>query len=266
MATGVHAGRGLRLLVAAVGAVAMVGAAHPALAASPGTVRTGDGSSLTVRAAPGIGYFGFGGVPDGDAVGISCQVTGTQVGGSEGTSSLWDLIGNGGFVSDAYVYTGSNAQVAPTCPYAAPPPRANPRGGVDAAIDWEFQHLGSTDYEGWCLAFQGQAFGWSYTGFESAYAQYQWMAANGDVSGGVPPRGALVWYSGAGGYGHVTVSVGGGQVIGTSVGGRVGVAGYDYMGTFLGWSAPYFPNAGGSTLAGTRHPALIDGRGAPVRA
>jgi hypothetical protein len=249
----------LRLAVAALVAAAAALTAGPALADSAGTVQTGDGSALTVRAAPGAGYYGYGGVGDGASVSISCQITGTEVSGSQGTTALWDQISNGGFVSDAYVYTGTSGQVAPTCSYAAAPPRSNPRG-MDDAISWEFQHLGSSDYEGWCLAFQGQAFGWSYTGFESAYKQYQWLSANGYVSGGVPPRGALVWYSGAGGYGHVTVSLGGGQIIGTSVGGRVGVAGYNYMGSFLGWSTPYFPNAG-VTTAGTRRPQHIDGRG-----
>jgi hypothetical protein len=252
-------GRRVRLLVAALAAAAVALTASPALAGSAGTVRTGDGTALTVRAAPGAGYYGYAGVGDGAAVDIACQVGGDTVGGTQGQSALWDQLAGGGFVSDAYVYTGSAGQVAPTCSYSAAPPRPNPRG-MDDAINWEFQHLGATDYEGWCLAFQGQAFGWSYTGFESAYAEYQWLSANGQVNGGVPPRGALVWYSGAGGYGHVTVSLGGGNVIGTSVGGHVGVAGYNYLGSFLGWSTPHFPK-GGVTSAGTRRPALIDGRG-----
>ncbi|CAN5557002.1 hypothetical protein BH11MYX1_BH11MYX1_11610 [soil metagenome] len=32
-----------------------------------------------------------------------------------GTSTFWDKV-NGGYVSDAYVYTGHDGQVAPTCP------------------------------------------------------------------------------------------------------------------------------------------------------
>ena len=45
---------------------------------------------------------------------ISCQKNGSSVTGTYGTTMLWDFIGNG-YVSDAYVNTGSDGQVAPTC-------------------------------------------------------------------------------------------------------------------------------------------------------
>jgi uncharacterized protein YraI len=70
-----------------------------------GTVGTG-GGSLNVRSGPGTGYSIVGSVADGTAVTIYCQATGTTVTGYYGTSSVWDRIGNGQFVSDAYVYTG----------------------------------------------------------------------------------------------------------------------------------------------------------------
>ena len=47
-------------------------------------------------------------------VAITCQKRGTSVKGTYGTTTLWDKI-NGGYVSDAYVSTGSDGQVAPTC-------------------------------------------------------------------------------------------------------------------------------------------------------
>lgn len=72
------------------------------------------GIPLTVRSGPGTGFAAVGSVADGATVRISCQVRGTSVTGTYGTSTLWDHIGNG-YVADAYVSTGSDRQVAPTC-------------------------------------------------------------------------------------------------------------------------------------------------------
>ncbi|MFD0783427.1 peptidoglycan DD-metalloendopeptidase family protein [Micromonospora azadirachtae] len=70
-----------------------------------GTVNT-SGTPLTVRSGPGTGYASVGTVADGATVTIHCQTTGTTVTGTYGTSSIWDRIGSGRFISDAYVYTG----------------------------------------------------------------------------------------------------------------------------------------------------------------
>lgn len=72
------------------------------------------GVPLTVRSGPGTGHQAVGTVADGATVRISCQVRGAAVTGTYGTSTLWDRIGSG-YVSDAYVSTGSDGQVAPTC-------------------------------------------------------------------------------------------------------------------------------------------------------
>ncbi|HRI69411.1 MAG TPA: peptidoglycan DD-metalloendopeptidase family protein [Polyangium sp.] len=78
-----------------------------------GTVNTA-GADLTVRAKPDTNSAAVGSVADGATVKITCQINGTSVSGTYGKSSLWDYIGNG-YVSDAYVATGSDGQVAPTC-------------------------------------------------------------------------------------------------------------------------------------------------------
>jgi len=80
----------------------------------PGTVNTA-GAPLTVRSGPGTGYTAVGSVADGTKVLISCQAVGTSVTGTYGTSKLWDKIGPGRYIADAYVNTGSDGQVAPTC-------------------------------------------------------------------------------------------------------------------------------------------------------
>lgn len=73
------------------------------------------GAPLTVRSGPGAGYSAAGTVADGATVRISCQTTGTSVTGTYGTSRIWDRIGSGRYVADAYVYTGSDGRVAPAC-------------------------------------------------------------------------------------------------------------------------------------------------------
>ena len=74
------------------------------------------GAPLTIRARrePGTSR-GVGSVADGATVTITCQKHGREVSGTYGTSTLWDKIGSG-YVSDAYVSTGSDGQVAPDCP------------------------------------------------------------------------------------------------------------------------------------------------------
>ncbi len=76
-------------------------------------IRT-SGAPLNVRATASTSARIVGSVANGATVHIRCQVRGTTVTGPYGRSSLWDYIGTG-YVSDAYVYTGSDGQVAPTC-------------------------------------------------------------------------------------------------------------------------------------------------------
>jgi murein DD-endopeptidase MepM/ murein hydrolase activator NlpD len=73
------------------------------------------GAPLTVRSGPGTGHRAAGTVADRATVRITCQTTGTSVRGTYGTSRIWDRIGPGRYISDAYVYTGSDGRVAPAC-------------------------------------------------------------------------------------------------------------------------------------------------------
>jgi len=52
---------------------------------------------------------------EGAKVRIYCQSAGTTVTGPYGTSKIWDNIGGGEYVSDAYVLTGSDGYVADRC-------------------------------------------------------------------------------------------------------------------------------------------------------
>ena len=71
-----------------------------------------------LRTGPGTGYATSGTVNGGVAVTILCQTTGTSHTGPWGTTNLWNKLGgayNGKWISDAFVYTGSSAAVAPRC-------------------------------------------------------------------------------------------------------------------------------------------------------
>jgi uncharacterized protein YraI len=73
------------------------------------------GVQLNVRSGPGTGYSVVRVLPAGASVPIYCQTPGTTVSGYYGTSKIWDNIGTGQYVSDAYVYTGSDGYVAGRC-------------------------------------------------------------------------------------------------------------------------------------------------------
>lgn len=73
------------------------------------------GAPLTIRAGTSTSTAAVGSVADGAQVTITCQKRGQSITGTYGTSTLWDKIG-AGYISDAYVSTGSDGQVAPTCP------------------------------------------------------------------------------------------------------------------------------------------------------
>ena len=72
------------------------------------------GSRLTIRKGASTNTEAIGTVGDGQVVTITCQKFGQTINGTYGSSSLWDDIGPG-FVSDAYVLTGSDGRVAPLC-------------------------------------------------------------------------------------------------------------------------------------------------------
>ncbi|HWO24908.1 MAG TPA: peptidoglycan DD-metalloendopeptidase family protein [Kofleriaceae bacterium] len=73
------------------------------------------GAPLTIRAGASTDTAAVGTVADGAQVTITCQKHGESITGTYGTSTLWDKI-SGGYIADAYVSTGSDGQVAPTCP------------------------------------------------------------------------------------------------------------------------------------------------------
>jgi uncharacterized protein YraI len=236
---------GATVATAVVGMIiTMPGVALAYAGSASGTINTA-GTALTVRSGPGTTYDSWRTVADGSTVTLLCQTTGSSVTGTYGTTTMWDFLSNGGMVSDAYVYTGSDGQIVNNCTYvgAEPSSKTNPRS-ANGAINWAFQHYRSGSYENLCLAFTAQAYGWGGSGWNTAEIGGDWESSHGYMrTTGIPPRGALVWYHNSVGSGHVAISLGEGKVIGTSVGGAVGVAGYLDHGSYRGWSVAYYPVA-----------------------
>ncbi|MFD4142165.1 peptidase [Streptomyces sp. NPDC058572] len=73
------------------------------------------GVRLNVRSGPGTNYQLIRVLPIGASVPINCQKPGESVTGPYGTTNIWDCIGNGQFVSDAFVQTGSDGYVTIRC-------------------------------------------------------------------------------------------------------------------------------------------------------
>ncbi|MGW0827471.1 SH3 domain-containing protein [Streptomyces sp. NPDC002845] len=73
------------------------------------------GVRLNVRSGPSTTYPVVRVLPEGARVPIYCQRPGQTITGPYGTTKIWDNIGDGEYVSDAYVYTGSDGYVAPRC-------------------------------------------------------------------------------------------------------------------------------------------------------
>lgn len=73
------------------------------------------GYRVKVRQGPGTSYPAVRTLAEGARIQIRCQRHGQSVSGPYGTSDIWDCIGSGQYVSDAYVRTGSSGMVAPRC-------------------------------------------------------------------------------------------------------------------------------------------------------
>jgi hypothetical protein len=120
---------------------------------------------------------------------------------------------------------------------------------MKSAITWAKRQIGTVStyqnpyaswWSGYCEAFVERAYGLRFR-YWSAATDYSAERRLGRIHHGLPPRGALVFYSGF--DGHVALSVGRGWVIST-IGGdtvRLPVARVPYrwfFDTYLGWAMP----------------------------
>lgn len=241
-------------LVTAVAALGLaLFLAVPASAAVAGTVHTDSGASVNVHSGPHTSDTVTGSVADGAAVSISCQTTGTSVTGKYGTSTLWDHI-SGGYISDTYVYTGSDGRVAPDCTTTTTACSTSGLGDPNtcaAAVAWAKAHITTTyhsDYYNRCDHVVGLEYGFPASGSTTAYAHWQAIPGADKHAGDTSvPSGGLAFFSSSSGAGHVMISTGGGQFISTDIHGN-GTLSYTTIAeiksswglTYLGWAQPWF--------------------------
>ncbi|NHN55451.1 CHAP domain-containing protein [Calidifontibacter sp. DB0510] len=153
--------------------------------AANGTVHTAS-APLTVRAKATTHSKAVGTLKKGAKVTIVCQARGQRVTGTYGSSTWWDKIGNGRWVSDAYVYTGSNTRVAPLCKGAKNPPPATNPGGVKRT--WG-QTIGHNTGSG------GQCTWGAYEKFKAYSGKYPLVMGNAkDMARNAKARGWTVTY------------------------------------------------------------------------
>jgi LasA protease len=83
-----------------------------------GVVDTGGRGFLPRHSGPGDSYPVIGQIPDGAAVSVLCSVRGSANWGRSAAygTTLWNRLGDGGYVSDAFLTTGTSGPVRGYCP------------------------------------------------------------------------------------------------------------------------------------------------------
>ena len=138
------------------------------------------------------------------------------------------------------------------------PGKTNPRNCNDALTYLaEEMDDGSRAWRRQCMALVAVAYGWRYSGNDTAFIGAQRVIAAGKMNTDRTkiPRGAVLWWDGratGNSAGHVAVYDGAGHILSNDVpvtDGRVGRVPWTYPETnwhqkWLGWSPPYMPDAG----------------------
>jgi uncharacterized protein YraI len=239
--------------VGIAGAVVLIGGA-PALAAAAGTVHTDSGVAVTVRSAPSTSAASVGTVADGASVSIDCQTNGDTVTGKYGTSDIWDHIpASGGYVSDTYVYTGSDGRVAPDCAgttlVCSTSGTGDPNTCAEAVTKAKSRVHTNNDsaYDGWCDRINAQNYGWTASGSTTAYVHWTQIPAAYKHAGDTEvPAGGLAFFSN-GGSGHTMISIGDGEFLSNDIHGAgtytqttIAEIKSKWGQTYLGWAQPWF--------------------------
>jgi surface antigen len=168
------------------------------------------GGPYNLRAGPSTDYAVEGSVAGGAGVNIVCTSWGESVSGHYGTSVVWDRLGNGSWVADANVLTGSDRQVARPCRRNDYPYRNSSTSGVDR---WNFYNRQCTSFAAHRINWNGTRTGKTFTNmylgehFGDAHMWDDAARASGVAISGTPAVGRIAQWNrnvgGVGGYGHV---------------------------------------------------------------
>lgn len=129
-----HQRRTALLALASIGlTTGLLSSAAPVSAAeriaTTGVVTTVDDTRLNTRSGPSASSARTGSAPHGMAVRIVCQTAGQYIVGTVRTTTMWNRLQNGSYVSDGYI--SRPAVRIPTCAPAAEVPRTEvPRTGA----------------------------------------------------------------------------------------------------------------------------------------
>lgn len=88
---------------------------YGALGLTQGVIDANGGGVVNRRSGPGTGYGIVGTVSDGATVSVACSANGTTHSGRWGTTSLWNRLTDGTWVTDAFMWTGVNGPVNGWC-------------------------------------------------------------------------------------------------------------------------------------------------------
>lgn len=135
------------IVVVFIALVASLAVAAPAQAATK-SGRALD--KLNVRSGPGTNYKTVGSVAKNATVKYTCYKTGTQVTGPYGKSAYWLRLEGSAerFVSEAWVYTGTNKLLVGKCSAPAPAPKSLP-ARVDAFVSkWKGKYVHADNVNG----------------------------------------------------------------------------------------------------------------------
>jgi uncharacterized protein YraI len=220
--------------------------------AATGKVNTA-GANLTIRSGPHTTSSAVGSLADGESFTINCQTYGDSVSGTYGTSKIWDHVsGQGGYVSDAYVYTGSDAMVAPLCggtTTTCANSFGNPNTCLEAA-NWAINHEHTgydSAYYRTCDHLVALAYGWGNSGSTTAYVHWTQIPSTYRHAGvRTVPIGGLAFFSN-GGSGHVMISIGNGKFVSNDIHGNgtytettISEIESKWGQNYLGWAQPWF--------------------------
>lgn len=186
--------------------------AGPAMSVLPTGVsaKMAPGGPYNLRTGPSTSFAVGGSVNGGAGVNIVCTSRGQSVSGHYGTSRVWDKLGNGYWVADANVYTGSDRQAARPCVYDDYP---YPNASMDGVDPWNFYNRQCTSFAAFRINWNGTSTGKTFTNwylgehFGNAESWDDAARASGVPVYNNPAVGRIAqWNPGVGGvsrYGHV---------------------------------------------------------------
>ena len=172
--------------------VAVAVGATPAAADSYGGYAT---ANLNIRSGPSTTATIIGSLPVNSQVHVYCVRGGTTVNGN----SIWDNIGNGGYVADAYVYTGTDEPIAQGCGALGP-------GSVENSVVPGCSFAGSYANSNYDVVRSPEVdwFQQSGTGCSNSIGMYYFTYGNGPSPSGDYVR----WDYWPGAYAHCNLAVG----------------------------------------------------------